>query len=124
MDKVLIPVHFNKNHWTLAVIDFKKKQFQYYDSLGGRNPDLLEMLAQYVRDEAEIYSQQPKYSTDEWERVTPSAIPHQNNGSDCGVFVCKYADYISQDLALDFSYNDIPYFRKRMALDIERLKVN
>ncbi|XP_053402900.1 sentrin-specific protease 1-like [Mercenaria mercenaria] len=36
VDYILIPVHLGK-HWCLAVINFKKKDIQYYDSLGGIN---------------------------------------------------------------------------------------
>uniref|UniRef100_A0A8C7GEF0 Ubiquitin-like protease family profile domain-containing protein n=1 Tax=Oncorhynchus kisutch TaxID=8019 RepID=A0A8C7GEF0_ONCKI len=31
-----------------------------------------------------------------------SEIPQQKNGSDCGVFACKYADYIAQGRPLNF----------------------
>lgn len=30
-------------------------------------------------------------------------IPQQLNGSDCGVFICKYADYISRDKPMTFT---------------------
>ena len=41
-------------------------------------------------------------------------IPEQLNGCDCGVFTCKYAEYVSQDKAFDFDQGDMPYFRRRM----------
>ena len=41
-------------------------------------------------------------------------IPEQLNGCDCGVFTCKYAEYLSQDKAFDFDQGDMPYFRRRM----------
>ena len=31
-----MPVHVGGNHWCLAVVNFKQKQFEYYDSLGGK----------------------------------------------------------------------------------------
>ena len=33
-DKVIIPVHLG-NHWCMAIINFKDKRLEYYDSLGG-----------------------------------------------------------------------------------------
>lgn len=33
----------------------------------------------------------------------PQEIPQQNNGSDCGVFVCKFADFISRDKPIIFT---------------------
>ena len=34
LDCMIIPINQNNSHWTLAVINFKKKRFEYYDSLG------------------------------------------------------------------------------------------
>ena len=45
-------------------------------------------------------------------------IPQQLNGSDCGMFVCKFAEFISRDAAFTFSQQDMPYFRKRMMWEI------
>jgi sentrin-specific protease 1 len=42
-DVILIPIHSGL-HWCLAVIDCKKKEFMYYDSLGGRNQSCLSRL--------------------------------------------------------------------------------
>ncbi|KAG9021746.1 Smt3-specific protease [Tulasnella sp. JGI-2019a] len=33
-DVILVPVHQQNMHWTLATINFKKKCFEFYDSLG------------------------------------------------------------------------------------------
>ena len=30
-------------------------------------------------------------------------IPQQMNGSDCGMFTCKYAEYITKDKAITFT---------------------
>ena len=32
-DMVIVPVHINGNHWTLAVINLEKQRFEYFDSL-------------------------------------------------------------------------------------------
>ena len=42
-DKVIIPVHLG-NHWCLAVINFRKKRFEYYDSLGGSGDRVLKVM--------------------------------------------------------------------------------
>jgi sentrin-specific protease 1 len=36
LDYVIIPVHLT-NHWVCAIINFKLKRFEYYDSLRGKN---------------------------------------------------------------------------------------
>ncbi|GLD74411.1 sentrin-specific protease 1 [Lates japonicus] len=45
-------------------------------------------------------------------------IPQQMNGSDCGMFTCKYADYITKDKPITFTQKHMPYFRKRMVWEI------
>lgn len=42
------------------------------------------------------------------------------NGSDCGVFMTRTADYLARGAQLDFTQADMPYFRRRMVLDIRR----
>ena len=47
-------------------------------------------------------------------------VPQQNNGSDCGVFVCAFTNYLSQNLQLRLSAADIPMFRTRLTHDFRR----
>ena len=54
------------------------------------------------------------WSEKEWER----GIPQQRNGFDCGVFMCKNADYHARDGLLNFTQADIDYFRRRIVLEI------
>lgn len=43
LDFMIIPVHLG-NHWVLSVINFKKKRFEYYDSLHGTNRKCLKVF--------------------------------------------------------------------------------
>lgn len=47
-----------------------------------------------------------------------SKCPKQNNSYDCGVFLCKYMDYLSRDKNLEFSNEDMNYFRIQIGVDI------
>jgi hypothetical protein len=44
--------------------------------------------------------------------------PKQTNGSDCGVFVCKYMDYLARHKPISFSQEDICYFRFLIGVEI------
>ena len=116
--KVLAPIHVGNNHWCLAVIDFKQKKFLYYDSLGGDGKQCLNNLRRYVQDEAKQYHHIENYDLSEWKNDCPKNIPRQHNGCDCGVFTLKYADYVSEDCPLIFTQGDMPYFRRRMVIQI------
>lgn len=119
LDKVILPINVNQTHWCLAVVNFRLRRFEYYDSLGGRNTACLAHLRQYIVDEAKKYRGED-IDVSDWVDYFPQNIPRQRNGCDCGVFTTKFADYVSQDLDFDFSQADMPYFRRRMVVDIMR----
>lgn len=57
----------------------------------------------------------------DWEVVHGNrSVPQQDNGSDCGVFTCIFANYYSQNLDLKFSSDHMPDFRQKIALDLSR----
>ena len=47
-----MPIHCHGNHWTLAVINFKAKRFEYYDSLFGHEGQVLTNLRRWLNDES------------------------------------------------------------------------
>ena len=42
----------------------------------------------------------------------------QDNGYDCGVFTCAIADCISRSVPFNFNQADMPYFRKRLVVEV------
>lgn len=125
LDKIVLPVHVGQNHWCCAIINLAEKQFEYYDSLGGSNPTCLRNLRRYVEDEVKTYNptKLQELKLDTWKEVHVKGIPQQNNGSDCGVFTLKFADYASEGLPFNFTHRDMPYFRRRIALEIKYQQV-
>lgn len=115
---VLVPIH-RKVHWSLVVMDLRKKCLKYLDSMGQKGHRICEILLQYLQDESKT-----KRNTDlnllEWTHYSmkPHEIPQQLNGSDCGMFTCKYADYISRDKPITFAQHQMPLFRKKMVWEI------
>ena len=69
-----------------------------------------------------------KLAPAEWTLVvTEKDTPQQDNGCDCGVFAVKFADYLSDeavgdeatdDAGMTFTQQDMPAFRRKMALEI------
>lgn len=45
-------------------------------------------------------------------------IPQQNNGYDCGVFACMFAEAASRRGQFVFTQKDMPSLRKRMVYEI------
>ncbi|XP_037076518.1 sentrin-specific protease 1-like isoform X2 [Pollicipes pollicipes] len=115
-DLLLIPVHLGM-HWCLACVDQRKKTVRYFDSMSGNNNKGLDAILRYLRDEHADKKKQP-LDTSEWAAVNEKEIPQQMNGSDCGMFACKFAEYLARDARINFTQEDMPYFRRRMVYEI------
>ncbi|XP_059543256.1 sentrin-specific protease 2 isoform X4 [Myotis daubentonii] len=107
-------------HWLNdEVIDLRKRCLKYLDSMGQKGNRICEILLQYLQDESKT-----KRNVDlnllEWTHYSmkPHEIPQQLNGSDCGMFTCKYADYMSRDKPITFTQHQMPLFRKKMVWEI------
>ncbi|KRZ17414.1 Sentrin-specific protease 1 [Trichinella zimbabwensis] len=114
-DFLFIPVH-SSAHWTLATIDFRKKTVLHYDSLGGSNVTLLNSLKEYLCQESKAKGHD--LHIDQWTFSHAEGVPRQGNFNDCGVFVCKFADFLSRDAELSFNQSHMANFRLRMAYEI------
>ncbi|XP_074081757.1 sentrin-specific protease 1 isoform X2 [Macrotis lagotis] len=123
VDILLIPIHLGV-HWCLAVIDFRKKYITYYDSMGGINSEACRILLQYLKQES-LDKKRKEFDTNGWLLLSKKSqeIPQQMNGSDCGMFACKYADCITKDRPINFTQQHMPYFRKRMVWEILHRKL-
>jgi len=116
-DIILIPVHCKGVHWTLAIIDMRKKTILYYDSKGGANKNLLDTLEKYLREES-LDKRNQSFDTSNFRIEKARNVPQQKNNNDCGVFSCMIAEYITRNAPITFSQDNMVYFRKKMALEI------
>ena len=119
-DLLLVPVHQNL-HWCMAVVDLRVRSITYYDSKGGSNPKFLQKMRHYLTfTECSSLKRPPEGMLN---LVVPKNIPQQENNSDCGVFACKFAEYVSRDAAFTFSQADMPYYRQRMVYELCKKKL-
>ncbi|NWY71165.1 SENP1 protease, partial [Erithacus rubecula] len=103
VDLLLVPIHLGV-HWCLAVVDFRKKTITYYDSMGGINSEACRILLQYLKQES-LDKKRKEFDTNGWTLLSKKSqeIPQQMNGSDCGMFACRYAECISKDKPINFT---------------------
>ena len=121
-DLLICPIHCPRpdtgDHWTLAVVNLLEKRFEYFDSLRGNDGGVLANLRRYMMDE-HLDKKNASWDDAGWtDHTWHAGTPRQRNGWDCAVFMCKTADYYAQDARLDFSQDDMDYFRRRLALEI------
>lgn len=104
LDKVLIPINIQGEHWTLAVIDYEKEQLEYYCSFHDSYDEGLFWLRR-LADDVLAQIDPPEGSPwgtpiEDWPQVVHKHIPKQTNGYDCGVFVCMMANCLSVNASL------------------------
>jgi sentrin-specific protease 1 len=120
-DKMIIPINIAKKHWYLAVINFREKLTEVYDSMSSERQEVHDHLRKWLRDE---YRERHKAELDlgEWKIKLNSrrSVPQQKNGYDCGVFMCLYAAYSSIDSPFNFTQSDILSVREYMVKIIYR----
>lgn len=119
-DKLLVPINKDCTHWVLAVINIRDKRFEFYDALpcGGSQcfeRKALSNLRRWIVDES-MDKRRVDLDLSDWTDYIPTAIPHQDNGVDCGMFAVKYAQAVALDLNLEdhpFGQQHIEDFRVR-----------
>lgn len=113
LEKVFVPINLNRSHWVLSVIDISKKSIFYIDSLShGPSPasfSILENLQRY------LYEESNRQLGNDFELICLNS-PQQNNGFDCGIYLCMNALFISKNLPLTYDTSEAnkmrPYIGK------------
>ena len=78
---------------------------------------------QYLADEAAKTG--TEFHKNEWVlSLCPPGAPKQRNGFDCGMFVVMFADFITDNLPLNFSQENFPLFRNKVCANILRKELN
>ncbi len=135
-DIVLLPIHHPPNtpsgysgvgHWTLVVIRNNQRKIEHFDSIPQRDHFSLA-----VCDEIENWITSPQANNNNsnssnrtsntllpgsidispWQRDFHPEGPHQDNESDCGVFVCKIAEELFKGNKPPFVFPAIDQIRE------------
>ena len=119
LKNIFFPCNVSNMHWTCVVVYMEEKRIQFYDSMGGDGMYWIKGLMKYLKDEWKAKKGGELPDADKWKLVaeTPDA-PRQENGFDCGVFTCIFADFLAKDCPLHFSQKHITQCRQRIALSI------
>jgi hypothetical protein len=122
-DMVIVPIHCGGNHWTLAIVNIRQQRFEYYDSLQGSQGSVFRHLRQWLQDESKDKHKR-NLNLSEWKDICyKDGVPIQQNSYDCGVFMCKSAEYIAQNGVLDFGQDNINCMRRNMVLELLSLSI-
>ena len=70
--------------------------------MGGTNTECVQALKKWLQAES-LDKKKSEFPMTDWSLQMAKDIPQQMNGSDCGMFSCKYAEYISRKAKINFS---------------------
>ncbi|KAG9232215.1 hypothetical protein BJ875DRAFT_467501 [Amylocarpus encephaloides] len=94
VDSVFVPIN-KGSHWTIGVVRPVAKTIEYFDSMGGSPQSFTNLMRDWLK-----FALGKAYIEEEW-KVPKTTCAIQNNGYDCGVFVCTNAFCVA--LGLDTS---------------------
>ena len=120
-DYLLVPCNpMNTRHWFLLAAFPKQKQIVIMDRLQGSSVNPTQEVA--VRKMWKLLKEiDPSLDdeTTEWNFVSNhSQLPQQENGYDCGVYVCIYARCLLGLSGAAVNSDSISSFRKQMLLEL------
>ncbi|CAH0395794.1 unnamed protein product [Bemisia tabaci] len=111
LELVLIPVHYNNNHWALAVYDLKEGSIYWIDSIPDDKSTELELLRS---------AGNTLFGNRAWYLAEVDA-PCQNNSWACGEFTCAYAESVARRAPIDFETGNL---RDQLRLQIAQRKAS
>lgn len=120
-NRIFIPWHVGGNHWVLVELNMLRQTAYCYDSLGVSRAYLIEESLRIID---KIYSRRgADIAPRLWIKRAAEPCPQQDNGRDCGVFVCKNMEMAGRSLRIktaadSFSQADIPIIRQMLLLEI------
>ena len=117
---IFVPINVGSQHWICGAVDIDKKQIRIYDSFKKDRKECAQHLKMFMEEEERQWEEADANRVTEncWKIETSHIETHpiQNNGWDCGVYVCLFADFLSLQLPLSFEEDDLSLVRQRMII--------
>ncbi|KAF3443794.1 hypothetical protein FNV43_RR13484 [Rhamnella rubrinervis] len=123
---ILLPLNKDNKHWLLGVINLKSRHVQLYDPkkwgytadshINYFEPRICQMLpyllrrVQFFKVRMDISNSLKPF------KISLADCSQQKINGDCGIFVLKYMEYLSAGRDMDFTSNDILFFRMKFTL--------
>jgi Ulp1 protease family, C-terminal catalytic domain len=115
-DVWLIPVNLRKAHWTMFVVLPRQRIVLNLDSMNLWDVSEYEKVTAIVQYSLLVHGEES--SLENWVTVRCTDLVQQQNGLDCGVFLCLYAEALTSGLPLDLDPNDGGVARKWLTWEL------
>lgn len=123
--KMFVPINYINVHWMLVTVDIENEVIEGYNSISNEKhySKYLNNMMHLIYNHLDTMYEDMNNSClpQSWRIVDRSKkIPQQKNGSDCGVFVLAFIDFLSVGDEWDFDPKEenTTKFRKRLQLSI------
>jgi Ulp1 family protease len=119
LDKIFIPLLTQDGHWALIIFHVQERAIRYQEMTAelevGRGDMFIACARRWFEDDIKD-KMNVDYDTSSWKVDFENSL--QENGYDCGVYVIMFARYLCDDLEPEFTLNDMPVFRARIAEEL------
>lgn len=89
MHYLLVPIN-QHSHWTLVIIDMRRKTITFYDSCMNDGTVQMTLILAYLCQEH--YARKGTALIEgQWQLKHAADFTPQDNSYDCGVYICKFA---------------------------------
>jgi hypothetical protein len=100
-ERIVIPIHFQRNHWMFIALDFGNRSYALVDSLKAQHHNEIDKVNRFI-EYLSLNGFQDFIGQLPWQqRIMGFDFEKQNNDVDCGLFVLA--------LAMQFLRNDFRY---------------
>jgi hypothetical protein len=86
-DLIFFPLHEDRSHWALAVVNMKARKIQYYDSvddgLGAKAKQYLPSIKKWMQSEHASKKKGAPFDFTGWDDCSVEVCPQQDNGFRC-----------------------------------------
>ena len=109
------------SHWILVVVDIETSRLVLYDSFSRKYNHILEKISSFLSHMYKFY-----YNSElswNFHLIHSRSFPIQRNSFDCGMYVCKFAEFLIYKRAFTFDDSSMPRYRRKMVLSILRRKI-
>jgi Ulp1 family protease len=123
-DKLFLPIHISEHrHWTLVVVDVKRKAILWLDSIKGYTQCNMYTLSirRWLTDIAVRTHRDGFQDAANWKILSlDQHIPTQTNDTDCGMYVLAFEALMSRrfEFPILFDKEDLNKFRLKVASSI------
>jgi sentrin-specific protease 1 len=117
LSNIVFPINVTDQHWMMVVASMEEKRIRFYDSMGSTSSykKYVHWVKLYLQEE---YKDKHRQDLTGWPDGKYCQTPTQENGYDCGVFVCAFTEHILFDKPIEFTQKDIPRARNHIAFTL------